>query len=157
MAIKHQLNNLRSTITRKNTAIRGLENKRTKNTRNLTSIKILRDERAMLEEELADIINHQNIAARDGAISTLHLIMGGLKELKKAYDEGNTKESKLSRKLSLWAFIQALESRCGGEVNHKSSGTYQTNRKGHDLPRELGQAHHGHDGPLHHRMMYGSG
>ena len=35
----------------------------------------------------------QVITVRDGSISTLHIILGGLKELKTAYDKGNAEES----------------------------------------------------------------
>jgi len=77
--VKPQPKNVRSNSTRKHTSIRGLENKTTKNARDLTSIKILHKERAVLEEELADIRAHRIITARDGSISTLHVILGGLK------------------------------------------------------------------------------
>lgn len=77
--VKPEPRKLRANITKKNTTITGLENKTTKTVRELASIKILLEQRAVFEEELVDILAHQVIAAPDGSIRTLHLIISGLK------------------------------------------------------------------------------
>lgn len=50
--------------------------------------------------------------------------------MKEANDKGNTKESNFPRNNVVWAFMAAVESRAGGDIDYKRSETEQTNGKG---------------------------
>ena len=123
-----QLRNLRGTITRKKNKIVFMENRSANYTRDLENAEILRAEVLVLEEQVHNILNQRRDQAKDSDVGPLYLILSGLNDLEKGFDKGQ--DSGLPSNGVSWAFMKAIESRAGGKIDHKRTGTEQTNGKG---------------------------
>ena len=95
--------------------------------RDLEHDNILRAGVEVLEEELQGIINNRRDQAKDSDDGKLYLMLSGLKDLEKGFDKGQA--SKPPSNCVSWAFMKTIESRAGGEINHKRTGTDKTNGK----------------------------
>jgi hypothetical protein len=127
IAYGRQLRNLRGAITRKKNKILFMENRSADYARDLEQAEILRAEVVVLEEQVRAILNQRQDQAKDSDVGTLYLILSGLNDLENGFDKGQ--DSGLPSNGVLWAFMKAIESRAGGKIDHKRTGTEQTNRK----------------------------
>ena len=128
LAYSTQRKNIRAKITRTKNKIIVMDKRGGVYMRDRANAEILREQVEILEDQLENLLCERRVQANDSEISTLYLILGGLKDLEIAFDNGQ--HGNLPKNGVSWAFIKSIESRAGGKIDHKRTGTEMANGKG---------------------------